>query len=61
MPHFNVTIARTITQRLTIPVEAANDLEAGNTAEDKAGKLDFNAGTSSDCDYTVEGVTQVAP
>ena len=56
---FKVRIARVLTQRLTIEVEAANDSDAITMAEDKAGNLDFNAGTSSDCDYLVEDATEV--
>lgn len=58
---FSVRIARLITLRLTIEIEAANDSDATTMAEDMAGDLDFNAGTSSDCDYVVEDVTQIAP
>jgi hypothetical protein len=57
---FNVRIARVFTQRMTIEVEAANDLEATDKANDTAGDHDFNAGTSSDCEYVVEDVTEIS-
>jgi len=56
---FSVTIVRTFTQRLTIEIEAENDLEATDKADDKAGSLDFNDGTSSDADYEVESCKEI--
>jgi len=56
---YTVTVTRTVTQTLNIPVQAISTREAIEIAADTAGIFDFNEGTKSDPEYSVESASVV--
>ena len=57
--NYTVKVGRTVTQVIEIPIRATSTHEAKEIAVDTSGDFDFNDGTSSNPEYSIESVCVV--